>query len=151
MFTFSIHLSAICKLFVYICILRSQIAAIGNISSDVRVQEMQKKCDELQKKLDANQPLGGARKKTVKFATTEPETTVITASADMTMSSQQVKRLEEALEAAAKERQEILEAAEKEIEYHRSIGTPCSLKMPLGFRQLMTSHHTFQLLNWRPP
>ena len=115
----------LCQLFIYI-LDNPQIAAIGNSSSDVRVQEMQKKCDELQKKLDAaNQPLGGARKKTVKFACpTEPETVITSASsADMTMSPQQVKRLEEALEAAAKERQEILEAAEKEIEYHRSIGT----------------------------
>jgi len=93
---------------------------------------MQKKCDELQKKLDAaNQPLGGARKKTVKFACpTEPETVITSASsADMTMSSQQVKRLEEALEAAAKERQEILEAAEKEIEYHRSIAAELETSM----------------------
>ena len=121
----------LCQLFIYI-LDNPQIAAIGNSSSDVRVQEMQKKCDELQKKLDAaNQPLGGARKKTVKFACpTEPETVITSASsADMTMSPQQVKRLEEALEAAAKERQEILEAAEKEIEYHRSIAAELETSM----------------------
>ena len=106
-----------------------QIAAIGNSSSDTRVQELQKKCDELQKKVDSSNPpppqqsLGGARKKTVKFATTEPETVIATSDTTMATSIQQVKKLEEALEAAAKERQEILEAAEKEIEYHRSIGT----------------------------
>ena len=95
-----------------------QITAIGNSSSDVRVQELQKKCDELQKKLDhsvTSQPSGGARKKTVKFAA-EPETVI---PSDM---DDRVVKLEHALEAAAKERQEILEAAEKEIEYHRSIG-----------------------------
>ena len=88
---------------------------------------MQKKCDDLQKKLDGasvvgstsnvSQPSGGARKKTVKFAA-EPETVI---APDM---DDRVQKLECALEAAAKERQEILEAAEKEIEYHRSIGKP---------------------------
>ena len=115
--------------FVLLWGLSFQIAAIGNSSSDVRVQDLQKKCDDLQKKLDCtntgsvqvgstssiSQPSGGARKKTVKFAA-EPETVI---APDM---DDRVQKLECALEAAAKERQEILEAAEKEIEYHRSIG-----------------------------
>ena len=58
--------------------------------------------------------LGGARKKSVKFAM-EPETVIPESTDD------RIKKLEEALESAAKERQEILEAAEQEIEYHRSI------------------------------
>ena len=53
----------------------------------------------------------------MKFAA-EPETVI---APDM---DDRVQKLECALEAAAKERQEILEAAEKEIEYHRSIGEP---------------------------
>ena len=42
---------------------------------------------------------------------------------------EQVKQLEDALEAAARERQEILEAAEKEIEYHRSIAAELETSM----------------------
>ena len=66
---------------------------------------------------------GGARsKKSVKFAM-EPETVIPTSSDD------RVKNLEEALETAAKERQEILEAAEKEIDYHRSIAAELESSM----------------------
>jgi myosin heavy subunit len=61
---------------------------------------------------------GGARKKSVKFAVeSEP---VIAASPSTDLDSK-IANLERALEDAAKEREEILEAAEKEIEYHRSI------------------------------
>ena len=42
---------------------------------------------------------------------------------------EQIKQLEEALETAARERQEILEAAEKEIEYHRSIAAELETSM----------------------
>lgn len=45
------------------------------------------------------------------------------------MDGDKVKQLEEALDAAAKERQEILEAAEKEIEYHRSIAAELETSM----------------------
>ena len=45
------------------------------------------------------------------------------------MDVNQVKQLEDALEAAARERQEILEAAEKEIEYHRSIAAELETSM----------------------
>ena len=48
----------------------------------------------------------------------EPETVIPESTDD------RIKKLEEALESAAKERQEILEAAEQEIEYHRSIAGP---------------------------
>ena len=53
----------------------------------------------------------------------EPETVIPTSSDD------RVKKLEEALETAAKERQEILEAAEKEIDYHRSIAAELESSM----------------------
>ena len=43
--------------------------------------------------------------------------------------TEQVKQLEDALEAAARERQEILEAAEKEIDYHRSIAAELETSM----------------------
>jgi len=69
--------------------------------------------------MDATQSSGGARKKSVKFAIEpEPEMTVIGVSSDH---KDKISSLERALEDAAKERQEILEAAEREIEYHRSI------------------------------
>ncbi len=42
---------------------------------------------------------------------------------------ERVRKLEEALETAAKERQEILEAAQKEIEYHRSIAAELETSM----------------------
>lgn len=42
---------------------------------------------------------------------------------------ERVKQLEDALDAAAKERQEILEAAEKEIDYHRSIAAELETSM----------------------
>jgi chromosome segregation ATPase len=113
-----------------------QIAAIEHSSSSPaaaasgdaqnKIQQLQQKCDELQRKLDAvpsSQATGGARsKKSVKFAM-EPETVIPTSSDD------RVKKLEEALETAAKERQEILEAAEKEIDYHRSIAAELESSM----------------------
>ena len=68
--------------------------------------------------------IGGARKKSVKFAA-EPE---IQEPPSTTM-TEQVKQLEDALEAAARERQEILEAAEKEIDYHRSIAAELETSM----------------------
>ena len=46
-----------------------------------------------------------------------------------TTMDEQIKQLEEALETAARERQEILEAAEKEIEYHRSIAAELETSM----------------------
>jgi hypothetical protein len=68
---------------------------------------------------------GGARKKSVKFAA-EPETVITSASTTTTTTAtteleSKIANLERALEDAAKERLEILEAAGREIEYHRSI------------------------------
>ena len=129
-----------------------QIAAIENSSTSgdaVKIQQLQHKCDDLQKKLDATKPSlptgeddrgmlqdsnlftylifsGGARKKSVKFAA-EPETVISPSSS--TMDPDRVKQLEDALEVAARERQEILEAAEKEIEYHRSIAAELETSM----------------------
>lgn len=68
---------------------------------------------------------GGARKKSVKFAA-EPETVITPSNTNM---DERVKQLEDALDAAAKERQEILEAAEKEIDYHRSIAAELETSM----------------------
>jgi electron transfer flavoprotein alpha subunit len=61
----------------------------------------------------------------VKFAA-EPETVIAPPAG---MDDDRVKQLEEALETAARERQEILEAAEKEIEYHRSIAAELETSM----------------------
>lgn len=51
------------------------------------------------------------------------------APSDNSSMDERVKKLEEALEAAARERQEILEAAEQEIEYHRSIAAELETSM----------------------
>ena len=98
-----------------------QIAAIensgggsGKVSSD-----LEKQIDELKKQL-SEATSGGARKKSVKFAV-EPETVISTPAAAGGELEAKVANLERALEDATKERQEILEAAEREIEYHRSI------------------------------
>lgn len=54
---------------------------------------------------------------------------MITSSSDHNRMDEKLKKLEEALESAAKERQEILEAAEQEIEYHRSIAAELETSM----------------------
>jgi len=109
-----------------------QIAAIENsapTSGTGKSQiELERKIEELKRQLaDAaaastaggTTAVGGARKKSVKFAEPEPViTSSETSSGDL---ESKIANLERALEDAAKERQEILEAAEREIEYHRSI------------------------------
>ena len=61
----------------------------------------------------------------MKFAA-EPETVIMSSDRN---NDDRVRQLEEALDAAAKERQEILEAADKEIEYHRSIAAELETSM----------------------
>jgi signal transduction protein with GAF and PtsI domain len=86
--------------------------------------ELERQIEELKKQVseaggNTTTAVGGARKKSVKFAV-EPEPTVISSTSTSDVESK-IANLERALEDAAKERQEILEAAEREIEYHRSI------------------------------
>ena len=112
-----------------------QLTALENQTKDSkameekRVDELQKTIEDLQKKLDNayehKRPLM-ERKKSVKFAL-EP-TTVISPS-DLTEKDNKIQELEKALDDAARERQEILEAAESEIEYHRSIA--CELEQTM--------------------
>ncbi|TRY74800.1 hypothetical protein TCAL_07117 [Tigriopus californicus] len=91
--------------------------SMGAISNEA-TKAMEQKIKDLQKKLDeaVTKKPPTERKKSVKF-NLEPE---------QDDSLDKIARLEAALEEASRERKEILEAAEKEIEYHRSIA--CELE-----------------------
>ena len=96
-----------------------QIAALENSRKDLdkSEEELKKTIEDLQKKLDAQfeqkrPPM--ERKKSVKF-NLEPETVIDQSDSN----AEKIAELEKALEDAAKEREEILEAAQNEIEYHR--------------------------------
>ena len=87
-------------------------AAMMNHGSESKlVADLRKQIADLEQKAAS-----GTKKKSVKFAET-------------VIADDKVTSLEKALEDAARERQEILEAAEREIEYHRSIAAELETTM----------------------